>query len=105
MLDAKDRTWGAKWRSPEDSARLAASVDSCWSFFMAEADVQKALRKLVDILERENVPYAIIGALALNEYGHRRVTVDVDLVMRDEDLQEFKRRWLGKGYAERAPGT
>ena len=72
---------------------------------MGEAEAQKALRKLVDILEGENVPYAIIGALALNEYGHRRVTVDVDLIMREEDLQEFKRRWLGRGYAERVPGT
>jgi len=72
---------------------------------MGEADAQKAVRKLVDILEREDLPYAVIGALALNEYGHRRVTVDVDLVMREEDLQEFKRRWLGRGYAERAAGT
>jgi hypothetical protein len=72
---------------------------------MGEAEAQKAVRKLVDILERENVPYAVIGALALNEYGHRRVTVDVDLVMREEDLQAFKRRWLGRGYAERVPGT
>ena len=34
---------------------------------------------------------AIIGALALGEYGHRRATVGVDLVIR--------------GYAERVPGT
>lgn len=72
---------------------------------MGEAEAQKAARKLVDILERENVPYAIIGALALNEYGHRRVTVDVDLVMRAEDLEAFKARWIGRGYAERVPGT
>jgi hypothetical protein len=72
---------------------------------MGEAEAQKAVRKLVDILERENLPYAIIGALALNEYGHRRVTVGVDLVMREEHLLEFKRRWLGRGYAERVPGT
>ncbi len=72
---------------------------------MGEADAQKALRKLVSILEAEQVPYAIIGALALNEYGHKRVTVDVDLILREEDLQAFKRRWLGRGYAERVPGT
>jgi len=59
----------------------------------------------VAILEAEGLPYAIIGALALNEYGHKRVTVDVDLVMREEDLREFKRRWLGRGYAERVSGT
>jgi hypothetical protein len=72
---------------------------------MGEAEAQKAVRKLVGILEAEGVPYAVIGALALNEYGHRRVTVDVDLIMREEDLQAFKARWLGKGYAERVPGT
>lgn len=72
---------------------------------MGEAEVQKALHRLVEILEHENLPYAIIGALALNEYGHQRVTVDVDLVMREEHLLEFKRRWLGRGYAERVPGT
>jgi len=67
--------------------------------------VQRAAEKIVGILEREGVPYAVIGALALNEHGHRRVTVDVDLVMREEDLQAFKHRWLGQGYAERVPGT
>ena len=72
---------------------------------MGEAEVQKALSKLVSILETEGIPYAVIGALALNEYGHKRVTVDVDLIMREEDLQAFKSRWLGKGYAERVAGT
>lgn len=72
---------------------------------MGQAEAQQAAEKLVAILEREQIPYAIIGALALNQYGYRRVTVDVDLVMREEDLQEFKRRWLGRGYAERTPGT
>lgn len=72
---------------------------------MGEAEAQRAARKLVEILETENVPYAIIGALALNEYGHRRVTVDVDLVMREDDLQAWKKRWIGRGYAERVAGT
>lgn len=72
---------------------------------MGQSDVQQALDRLTAILEAEELPYAIIGALALNEYGHRRVTVDIDLVMREVDLQEFKRRHLGKGYAERVPGT
>lgn len=72
---------------------------------MGEADVQKAVRKVVALLETDALPYAVIGALALNEYGHRRATVDVDLVMREEDLRRFKARWLGEGYAERVPGT
>ncbi len=72
---------------------------------MGQSDAQQAAQRLVAILEAEGLPYAIIGALALNEYGHRRVTVDVDLVMREADLQTFKGRWLGRGYAERVVGT
>jgi hypothetical protein len=72
---------------------------------MGQAEAQLALYRLASILEAEGLPYAIIGAFALNEYGHKRVTVDVDLVMRDEHLSEFKRRHLGNGYAERVPGT
>jgi hypothetical protein len=102
---ARELDWGARWRTPEEETRLEESVDYCWRFFVGQADAQRACAKLVRILEAEGVPYAIIGALALNEYGHKRVTVDVDLVMRDEDLQAFKSRWLGRGYAERVPGT
>jgi hypothetical protein len=98
-------SWGAGVLSPEAEARFVAGVAECGRFFMGEADAQKALYKLTAILEADELPYAIIGAFALNEYGHRRVTVDVDLVMRDEDLQTFKERWLGRGYSERVPGT
>jgi len=72
---------------------------------MGEADVQKALQKLAGILEAEGTPYAVIGALALNEYGHRRATVDVDVILREEDLRAFKEKHLGRGYAERVAGT
>ena len=72
---------------------------------MGEADVQKAREKLTSILEAEGIPYAIIGALALNEYGHRRATVDVDVILTDENLARFKARHLGRGYAERVKDT
>ena len=106
MVTARgDSDWGGGWRSPQATEKLQASVAECWRFFVGEAEAQKSVRKLVGILEGENLPYAIIGALALNEYGHKRVTVDVDLVMRDGDLLTFKQRWLGRGYAERVAGT
>ena len=72
---------------------------------MGLAEAQQALYRLTAILEAETLPYAIIGAFALNEYGHRRATVDVDLVMREQDLRQFKLRHLGQGYAERVAGT
>lgn len=103
--NAGSPSWGAAQLPAEDEARFRDGVDYCGRFFVGQAEAQLALYRLTAILEEENLPYAIIGAFALNEYGHRRVTVDVDLVMREEHLQEFKRRHIGKGYEERAPGT
>ena len=97
--------WGAGPLSAEAEARFLEGVDYCGRFFMGDAEAQRALFRLTAILEADDLPYAVIGAFALNEYGHRRVTVDVDLVMRDEHLQAFKRRHLGHGYEERVPGT
>jgi hypothetical protein len=102
--DAAD-SWGAGRLSADAQSRFERGVDYCGRFLMGQAEAQHALYKLTAILEAEGIPYAIIGAFALNEYGHRRVTVDVDLVMREEHLQQFKQRYLGKGYAERVPGT
>jgi len=98
-------TWGAGRLPPEAEARFVAGVEYCGRFLMGQSEAQAALYRLTALLESEGFPYAVIGAFALNEYGHRRVTVDVDILMRDADLQEFKRRHLGKGYAEREPGT
>lgn len=72
---------------------------------MGQAEAQKALYKLTALLESEGIPYAVIGALALNEYGHRRATVGVDVILREDDLVRFKARHLAKGYAERVAGT
>ncbi len=97
--------WGAGRLSPEAEARFIDGVEYCGRFFVGMAEAQRALYRLTAILEAEGAPYAIIGAFALNEYGHQRVTGDVDLVMREEDLRDFKERHLGKGYAEHVPGT
>lgn len=102
---SRDAPWGAGKLAAEAEARFIASAEYCGRFFMNMADAQRALEAIVAILEREDLPYAVIGAFALGEYGHRRVTVDVDLVMREEDLQTFKRGHLGRGYAERVAGT
>lgn len=43
--------------------------------------------------------------MALNEYGYRRVTVDVGVLLTRESLQRFKDHWLGRGYVEKFPGS
>lgn len=89
--------WGKGTLSEDAERRFVRGVEYCGRFFIGQAEAQTALYKLTAILEKEGLPYAIIGAFALNEYGHRRVTVDVDLVMTEEDLTAFKQRYLGKG--------
>lgn len=98
-------SWGAGALSAELQTRFLEGLAYCERFFMGQAEAQKALFKLTAILEAEGIPYVVIGGLALNVYGHRRVTVDVDIILRRGDLDAFKSRHLGRGYAERAPGT
>jgi hypothetical protein len=102
---SKTASWGVGRVSAEAEARFIAGVAYCERFFMGQAEAQKALFKLTAILEAEELPYAVIGAMALNSYGHRRATVDVDIILREVDLVAFKARHLGRGYEERVPGT
>ena len=74
-------------------------------FFMGKADVQRALEILAHRLEQLEIPYAIVGAMAMNEYGYRRVTEDVDVLLTREGLDRFKQHWLGKGYVEKFHGS
>lgn len=72
---------------------------------MGDGEVQKAMRKVCATLDAEGIPYAVAGAMALNAYGYRRVTTDVDLLLTREGLAAFKARWLGRGWVERFPGS
>ena len=74
-------------------------------FFMGTSDIHQALRRLLDALGQIDVPHAIIGALALGEYGYRRVTEDVDVLLTEEGLDTFKEAFLGRGYVEKFPGS
>ena len=80
-------------------------VESAQRFFMGQAEVHKALDKLVRTLDSLGIPYAIIGAMALNEFGYQRTTVDVDVLLTVEGLAAFKSDVLGRGYVEKFPGS
>lgn len=72
---------------------------------MGKADVQRALVTLAHRLEELDIPYAIVGAMAMNEYGYRRVTEDVDVLLTRDGIEAFRQRWLGRGYVEKFPGS
>jgi hypothetical protein len=86
-------------------ARFWRGVEAAGRFFMAEADVQKALDQLVQLLDAHAIPYAIVGAMALNEFGYQRTTVDVSVLLTPEGLAAFRAHALGRGYSEKFPGS
>jgi len=100
-----DRRSAANPTDPAAGERLFDAVREAERFFMATDAVHRALEKLVGLLAAGRIPYALVGAMALNEYGYRRVTVDVDILLTREGLEAFKRAHLGRGYLEKFPGS
>jgi hypothetical protein len=86
-------------------AQFWLGVEEAGRFFMGDSNVQKALDKLVRLLDLSGIPYAVVGALALNEFGYRRTTVDIDLLLTTDGLATFKAQHLGRGYVEKFPGS
>lgn len=72
---------------------------------MGTADVQKARDHLARTMAALDIPYAIVGAMALNEFGYQRTTSDVGVLLTPEGLATFKRAMLGRGYVEKFPGS
>lgn len=91
--------------SREIEERFFAGAREATRFFMGQSDVQRALEKVAHLLEEDGIPYAIIGAMALNAYGYHRQTVDVDLLLTPEGLEAFKAKHLGLGYVQKFPGS
>jgi hypothetical protein len=89
---------------PQVEKRFLYGAREATRFFMNKSNVHRALERLVDRLTELKIPYAIVGALSLNAYGYQRTTSDVDVLLRREDLESFKRAYLGRGYVERSPG-
>ena len=53
---------------------------------MGDSDVHRALTKLVTTFDELAIPYEIVGAMALNEYGYHRVTTDGDVLLTRDNL-------------------
>ena len=90
---------------PEIERRFVEGARFTEEFHMGTSRVHKAMEALVARLDELDIPYAILGALALNAYGYLRATVDVDVLLTREGLERFKAASLGRGYLEKFPGS
>lgn len=75
------------------------------AFFGGRGAVHQTLRSLVERLDAEGIPYAILGGMALNIHGFIRETVDVDVLMTRESLDRFRERLVGRGYVPAFSGA
>ncbi len=67
-------------------------------FFDDAGPVPETFRRLGQRLQQAKIPHIFMGASAVNAHGHRRSTEDVDLCMRREDLDRFRREFVGRPY-------
>jgi hypothetical protein len=79
-------------------------LDRSWSMdegdrhFQRDDLVFKTLRKIARRLESIGVPYAVVGGMALEAHGFRRLTVDVDILVSREGLKTIHQELEGLGY-------
>ncbi len=67
-------------------------------FFMGEGILNETLRRVARDLENHEIAYTVVGAVALNNYGYRRFTEDIDLILTGEGLEKFRNELVGRGY-------
>ncbi|MFL5244772.1 MAG: nucleotidyltransferase family protein [Gemmataceae bacterium] len=78
--------------------------DRSWGFregsmhFEKESAVHKTLQRIIKRLEELNVPYAVVGAMAMFFHGYQRFTTDIDILVRPDGLKKIHQRLEGLGY-------
>ena len=72
-------------------------------FFQKRSPQHQALRRLARRLKKAGIPYALMGAMAVNAHGAERTTKDVDVLLTPEGLERFRREFVGEAY-EQVPG-
>lgn len=58
----------------------------------------KELRSLLESFHSENVEYALCGGLAMAVYAYPRATLDIDLMIQEDDLEKVKTIIKEKGF-------
>ena len=72
---------------------------------MKKGIVFETMRRLAQRLEAEDIPYAVIGGMALAAHGYVRMTLDVDILLTPEGLTRFIEKFVGRGYVAVFPGA
>ncbi len=71
---------------------------------MHARDMAAVLESLRRRLAEEGIPFAVVGAIALRQYGVVRATEDIDIVTTPEGLTRIHETLVGRGIVPRGPG-
>src|SRR5436309_7200723 len=69
-------------------------------FFQKRSPQHAAMRRLAQRLKKAGIPYAIMGAMAVNAHGAERTTRDVDVLLTPEGLERFRQEFVGNAYEQ-----
>lgn len=67
-------------------------------FLMGESEVQKTLQRIAGKLDELQIPYVVVGGMALVAHGYNRTTVDVDVLVNADGLRRAHEALDGLGY-------
>lgn len=74
-------------------------------FFENDSKVHHSLIKITRKLEELEIPYTIVGGLALASYGYYRATDDIDILTSRENLKKIHKQLVGLGYKQAFSGS
>src|SRR5271154_6150675 len=69
-------------------------------FFQKRSPQHQTMRRLARRLKKAGIPYAIMGAMAVNAHGAERTTKDVDVLLTPDGLEQFKEEFVGEKYEQ-----
>ncbi len=72
-------------------------------FFQGNDAIHQTMRRVAARLEQENIPYAIVGGMAVNAHRHQRTTGDVNFLLSAQGLAAL-RRLAAAGEFDAVPG-
>lgn len=67
-------------------------------FFQGRDEVHKTMYRVIKRLTKANIPYVVLGGMALSAHRYRRATTDVDILLTKESLAEFRKRFVPQNY-------
>ena len=75
------------------------------NYFAGSGILNQTVKSISARLDELKIPYVIVGGMALFQHGFRRLTTDVDILVRKEDLAKLHEKLEGRGYLPKFAGS